>query len=60
MIDLGSVASAVECGDVLDDAAGERLGGEADPLEDRVALGVVEELLRDAVQAERRVHAGRR
>ena len=45
----------VERGDVLDDAAGERLGGEPDALEDHAALGVVEELLRDAVQPHRRV-----
>ena len=42
----------------LDDAERERLRGEPDPLEDAVPLGVVEELLRDAVQPERRGHAG--
>ena len=51
---VGTRLLSVARGDVLDDAERERLGVEADPLEDGVALGVVEELLRDAVQPERR------
>ena len=43
-----------EGGDVLDDAEGDGLRGEPDLLEDRGPLGVVEELLRDRVQPERR------
>ena len=54
------VVRAVERGDVLDDAAGERLGSEPDALEDRVPLGMVEELLGDAVLAERECPPARR
>src|SRR4051812_6340480 len=41
-----------EAGHLLHDPERDRLRGEADPLEDRAPLGVAEELLRDAVQAE--------
>ena len=52
---VGSIVR-VECGDVLHDAASQRLGGEPDALEDRVALCMVEELLRNAVLPEGSVH----
>ena len=41
-------------GEALDDAAGDGLGVQADPVEDRLALCVLQELLGDAVQGERR------
>ena len=44
----------VNCGDALDDATGDGLGVETDAVEDDLPLGVVEELLRNAVQRERR------
>src|SRR4051812_48436784 len=51
-----SALRTFERGDLLHDAACDRLGSEPDPFEDRVALGMGEELLRDPVLTERGVH----
>ncbi len=53
---IGGVPSPVEGGDVLDDAARERLGREPDALENRIPLGMVEKLLGNSVLAEGGVH----
>src|SRR6478672_12119384 len=51
---LDEVVGRGERGDLLDDAARERLRGQSDVLQDGGTLGVVEELLRDAEDADRR------
>src|SRR3546814_5708511 len=46
-------------GDVLDDGQRQRLWSETDPFRDRRALGVVEELLGNPAQPERRLDVSR-
>src|SRR3954470_16289513 len=52
-VDVHEALAPVECADVLDDAARQRLRCQTGPLEDARALGVLEELLRDSVDAQR-------
>src|SRR5690348_2267478 len=54
-LDINGRTTVGQGGHVLHDAESDGLRGEPDPLEDGGSLGVVEEVLRDPVQAERRV-----